>query len=54
MTLKAGQSQQVELPISEDDLVLQRQPEMGAEPGKFNVFVGLDSDNVQAQSFTLK
>ncbi|MGP2727631.1 fibronectin type III-like domain-contianing protein, partial [Serratia marcescens] len=49
------QSQQVELPISEDDLKFYNASlKWGAEPGKFNVFVGLDSDNVQAQSFTLK
>ncbi|WP_213977887.1 glycoside hydrolase family 3 C-terminal domain-containing protein, partial [Serratia marcescens] len=55
VTLKAGQSQQVELPISEDDLKFYNASlKWGAEPGKFNVFVGLDSDNVQAQSFTLK
>lgn len=53
--LKAGQSQRVELPVTEDDLKFYNASlKWGAEPGKFNVFVGLDSDNVQAQSFTLK
>ncbi|WP_256813858.1 MULTISPECIES: beta-glucosidase BglX [unclassified Serratia (in: enterobacteria)] len=53
--LKAGQAQTVELPITEDDLKFYNASlKWGAEPGKFNVFVGLDSDNVQAQSFTLK
>jgi len=53
--LKAGQSQQVELPITEDSLKFYNASlKWGAEPGKFNLFVGLDSDDVQAQSFTLK
>jgi len=53
--LKAGQAQTVELPIVEDDLKFYNAKlQWGAEPGKFNVFVGLDSDNVQQQSFTLK
>lgn len=55
VTLKAGQAQTVELPITEDDLKFYNASlKWGAEPGKFNVMVGLDSDNVQAQSFTLK
>ncbi|CAI0882401.1 beta-glucosidase BglX [Serratia quinivorans] len=53
--LKAGQAQKVELPITEEDLKFYNASlKWGAEPGKFNVFVGLDSDDVQAQSFTLK
>lgn len=53
--LKAGQAQKVELPITEEDLKFYNASlKWGAEPGKFNVLVGLDSDDVQAQSFTLK
>lgn len=53
--LKAGQAQTVELPVTEEDLKFYNASlKWGAEPGKFNVFVGLDSDNVQTQSFTLK
>ncbi|HHQ6555942.1 TPA: beta-glucosidase BglX [Serratia fonticola] len=55
VTLRAGQEQRVELPITEDDLKFYNASlKWGAEPGKFNVFVGLDSDNLQQQSFTLK
>ena len=55
VTLRAGQQQRVELPISEDDLKFYNANlKWGAEPGKFNVFVGLDSDNLQQQSFILK
>ncbi|WP_431223157.1 beta-glucosidase BglX [Serratia sp. L9] len=53
--LRAGQQQRVELPLTEEDLKFYNASlKWGAEPGKFNVFVGLDSDNVQQQSFTLK
>jgi beta-glucosidase len=55
VTLHAGQEQRVELPITEDDLKFYNASlKWGAEPGKFNVFVGLDSDNLQRQSFILK
>ncbi|CAI2015814.1 Periplasmic beta-glucosidase precursor [Serratia fonticola] len=55
VTLRAGQEQRVELSITEDDLKFYNASlKWGAEPGKFNVFVGLDSDNLQQQSFTLK
>lgn len=55
VTLRAGQEQRVELPITEDDLKFYNASlKWGAEPGKFNVFVGLDSDNLQQQSFILK
>jgi beta-glucosidase len=55
VTLHAGQEQRVELPITEDDLKFYNASlKWGAEPGKFNVFVGLDSDNLQQQSFSLK
>ncbi|RLM15871.1 beta-glucosidase [Gibbsiella quercinecans] len=53
--LKAGETQRVELPITEDDLKFYNASlKWGAEPGQFTVFVGLDSDNLQQQSFTLK
>ncbi|WP_411754522.1 beta-glucosidase BglX [Serratia sp. (in: enterobacteria)] len=55
VTLHAGQEQRVELPITEDDLKFYNASlKWGAEPGKFKVFVGLDSDNLQQQSFILK
>ncbi|CAI1540910.1 beta-glucosidase BglX [Serratia fonticola] len=55
VTLRAGQEQRVELSITEDDLKFYNASlKWGAEPGKFNVFVGLDSKNLQQQSFTLK
>jgi len=53
--LKAGESQQVSLPITEEDLkFFNNDLHWGAEKGLFNVFMGLDSDEVEQQSFTLQ
>ncbi|MNY66358.1 Periplasmic beta-glucosidase precursor [compost metagenome] len=55
VALRAGLEQRVELSITEDDLKFYNANlKWGAEPGKFNVFVGLDSENVQEQSFSLQ
>ncbi|CAI0935016.1 Periplasmic beta-glucosidase precursor [Serratia rubidaea] len=55
VTLKAGQATTVEMPIDENDLKFYNASlKWGAEPGKFNAFVGLDSAQTLQQSFTLK
>jgi beta-glucosidase len=52
--LKAGESRKVAFTISEKDLtILRRDMTWGAEPGKFAVFVGPDSRNLQAAPFEL-
>ena len=52
--LKAGEQKVVHFTISEDDLKFYNaQLKYAAEPGKFNVQIGLDSQNVTQQSFEL-
>ncbi|OZI59792.1 beta-glucosidase BglX [Bordetella genomosp. 11] len=53
--LKAGESRKVTFVLDEDDLAFYNaQLHYGAEPGLFNVYVGLDSQDVKQASFTLK
>ncbi|WP_460117354.1 beta-glucosidase BglX [Pseudomonas sp. S2_C03] len=52
--LKAGEQKVVHFSISEDDLKFYNsQLKYAAEPGKFNVQIGLDSQDVTQQSFEL-
>ncbi|SEM37065.1 beta-glucosidase [Pseudomonas sp. ok272] len=52
--LKAGEQHVVHFTIDEDDLKFYNtQLKYAAEPGKFNVQIGLDSENVTQQSFEL-
>ncbi|KOY02891.1 beta-glucosidase BglX [Pseudomonas nunensis] len=52
--LKAGEQKVVHFTITEDDLKFYNaQLKYGAEPGKFNVQIGLDSQDVTQQSFEL-
>lgn len=52
--LKAGEQRVVHFTISEDDLKFYNaQLKYAAEPGKFNVQIGLDSQDVTQQSFEL-
>ncbi|MHC8298340.1 beta-glucosidase BglX [Pseudomonas sp. ZS1P83] len=52
--LKAGEQKVVHFTITEDDLkFFNAQLKYAAEPGKFNVQIGLDSQNVTQQSFEL-
>ena len=52
--LKAGEQKVVHFTISEDDLKFYNaQLKYAAEPGKFNVQIGLDSQDVTQQSFEL-
>ena len=52
--LKAGEQKVVHFSISEDDLkFFNNQLTYAAEPGKFNVQIGLDSQDVTQQSFEL-
>jgi beta-glucosidase len=53
--LKAGESRKVTFTIDEGDLSFYNaQLHYGAEPGLFNVYVGLDSQDVKQASFTLQ
>ncbi|HTJ99140.1 MAG TPA: fibronectin type III-like domain-contianing protein, partial [Bordetella sp.] len=53
--LKAGESRKITFTIDEGDLSFYNaQLHYGAEPGLFNVYVGLDSQNVKQASFTLQ
>ncbi|OZI24038.1 beta-glucosidase [Bordetella genomosp. 9] len=53
--LKAGESRKVSFTIDEDDLSFYNaQLHYGAEPGAFNVYVGLDSEDVKQAGFTLR
>jgi beta-glucosidase len=53
--LKAGESRQVSFTIDEKDLSFYNaQLQYGAEPGVFNVYIGLDSQDVKQASFTLR
>jgi beta-glucosidase len=53
--LKAGQQQVVGFSIDRNDLAFfNANLQWGAEPGKFNVFIGLDSQDVKSNSFTLR
>ncbi|WP_454865041.1 beta-glucosidase BglX [Pseudomonas rhizophila] len=52
--LKAGEKKVIHFTITEDDLKFYNaQLKYAAEPGKFNVQIGLDSQNVKQQSFEL-
>ncbi|VVN23252.1 Beta-glucosidase BoGH3B [Pseudomonas fluorescens] len=52
--LKAGEQKVVHFTITEDDLkFFNAQLKYAAEPGKFNVQIGLDSEDVTQQSFEL-
>lgn len=52
--IKAGEQKVVHFTITEDDLKFYNsQLKYGAEPGKFNVQIGLDSQDVTQQSFEL-
>ncbi|MHC8310616.1 beta-glucosidase BglX [Pseudomonas sp. GT1P32] len=54
VTLKAGEQKVVHFTITEDDLkFFNAQLKYAAEPGKFNVQIGLDSQDVTQQSFEL-
>ncbi|WP_415765322.1 beta-glucosidase BglX [Pseudomonas sp. ZB1P45] len=54
ITLKAGEQKVVHFTITEDDLkFFNTQLKFAAEPGKFNVEIGLDSQDVTQQSFEL-
>jgi beta-glucosidase len=54
ITLKAGEQKVVHFTITEDDLkFFNAQLKYVAEPGKFNVQIGLDSQDVTQQSFEL-
>jgi beta-glucosidase len=54
ITLKAGEQKVVHFTITEDDLkFFNTQLKYAAEPGKFNVQIGLDSLDVTQQSFEL-
>jgi len=53
--LKAGETKTVSFEITEMDLSFYRYDlSFGAEPGDFDVYIGGDSKNVKAASFTLK
>lgn len=55
ISLKPGETQTVSFTLTSDDLVFHRADmSLGAEPGKFTVFVGGNSRDVQASTFTLK
>ncbi|MDB6145626.1 MAG: bglX [Pseudomonas sp.] len=52
--LKAGEEKVVSFTLSEDDLKFYNpQLKYAAEPGEFNVMIGLDSEDVKQQSFNL-
>ncbi|MMZ69309.1 Periplasmic beta-glucosidase precursor [compost metagenome] len=54
LMLKPGESRTLSFRISEEDLKFYNgQLQRVAEPGEFNVQVGLDSESVQQQSFEL-
>ncbi|VVQ27290.1 Beta-glucosidase BoGH3B [Pseudomonas fluorescens] len=54
ITLKTGEQKVVRFTITEDDLkFFNTQLKFAAEPGKFNVQIGLDSQDVTQQSFEL-
>jgi beta-glucosidase len=53
--LKAGESRKLTFTVVENDLSFYNtQLHYGAEPGVFNVYIGLDSQDVKQASFTLK
>ena len=55
VTLKPGESQTVNFPIDISALKFwNAKMKFAAEPGKFNVFVGLDSEQVKQGEFTLE
>jgi beta-glucosidase len=52
--LQKGESRQISFTLDEGDLSFYNAAlQYGAESGKFNVYIGLDSQDVQASSFTL-
>lgn len=53
--LQPGESKEVTFTLSQDDLAFYRKDmTLGAEPGKFNVFVGTNSRDVKQAQFELK
>ncbi|WP_437882073.1 beta-glucosidase BglX [Pseudomonas sp. LRF_L74] len=55
VSLKAGEEKVVRFDINEDDLKFYNlQMQYRAEPGEFNVQIGLDSQNVQQETFELE
>jgi len=55
VTLKPGESQTVNFPIDINALKFwNAKLQYAAEPGKFNVFIGLDSEQVKQSAFTLQ
>lgn len=55
VTLKPGESQTVNFPIDINALKFwNAKLKFAAEPGKFNVFIGLDSQQVKQNTFTLQ
>jgi len=53
--LRAGESRDVSFTIGENDLAFyDAQLRRVVEPGRFNVYVGLDSEDVKAANFTLQ
>lgn len=55
ITLKPGESQTVSFPIDTNALKFwNAKLKFAAEPGKFNVFIGLDSEQVKQGEFTLE
>ncbi|PAM39243.1 beta-glucosidase, partial [Acinetobacter baumannii] len=54
VTLKPGETQTVSFPIDVDALKFwNQQMKYVAEPGKFNVFIGVDSARVKQSEFEL-
>jgi beta-glucosidase len=54
LMLKPGESKVVEFPIREEDLrFYDSSLRYASEPGDFKVYIGLDSDDVKEQQFTL-
>jgi beta-glucosidase len=55
INLKPGETKTVQFAITENELSFYRHDlSFGAEPGDFDVYIGGDSKNVKAASFTLK
>jgi beta-glucosidase len=55
LMLQPGESRTVRFTIDESELgFYNSQVQRVVEPGRFNVYIGLDSDKVKAQSFTLR
>jgi len=55
VALKAGEAREIRFRLSENDLAfVNAQLQRVAEPGEFEVQVGLDSEQVEHASFTLQ